>query len=535
MTMRTKLVLLLALAAAAAASPLHAAQVALGDPGPSAYAGDQVWRVQLSSLDAAERVRVLEAVDALDLDVWSATPAALDVCVPPLLQPIVASLLPHGAHTVFISDLSPLIAASEPAAPGSALGPNAWDLSTLATPFHDAFHRLDEIERFEEELESQFAAVERFEVGRSAEGRSVWGLRARLRDEEAGGGVDASQGESRVARRAGKAGRKSRKNGKGGKGRGKDGKSGHGKGGKGKADEGPSDMPIPRPPLGARDGVELEILVQTGSHAREWVGPASALYFIHSLVVDATADNSSHAAKLLRAFTVTVIPTINPDGYVYSHEHARMWRKNRQPAPAVAATAAVKTEAQSAGARATSELAECTGIDLNSNWGYRWQPSRKSPCSDAWAGSHAFEAQETQAVADYMNGTAGERRVTAFVDMHSYGQLFMFPFAHSCDEFPVDAEMLMEAGLGVVKAMRHQHDEEYEAGQACDLTLRAPGDAIDYAYGARDIRWSYSAELRDTGTYGFLLPPHQIRAAGDEVSAGLRFLADFIYKNEIAG
>ena len=29
---------------------------------------------------------------------------------------------------------------------------------------------------------------------------------------------------------------------------------------------------------------------------------------------------------------------------------------------------------------------------------------------------------------------------------------------------------------------------------------RAPGDAIDYSYGVADVRWSYSAELRDTGT-----------------------------------
>jgi len=29
---------------------------------------------------------------------------------------------------------------------------------------------------------------------------------------------------------------------------------------------------------------------------------------------------------------------------------------------------------------------------------------------------------------------------------------------------------------------------------------RAPGDAIDFAYGVADVRWSYSAELRDTGT-----------------------------------
>jgi extracellular matrix protein 14 len=32
------------------------------------------------------------------------------------------------------------------------------------------------------------------------------------------------------------------------------------------------------------------------------------------------------------------------------------------------------------------------------------------------------------------------------------------------------------------------------------LMCRAPGDAIDFAYGVADVRWSYSAELRDTGT-----------------------------------
>ena len=48
----------------------------------------------------------------------------------------------------------------------------------------------------------------------------------------------------------------------------------------------------------------------------------------------------------------------------------------------------------------------------------------------------------------------------------------MFPFAHSCDDFPPDAEMLMEAGLGVAKAMRAKSGETYQAGQACDLTYR---------------------------------------------------------------
>ena len=83
---------------------------------------------------------------------------------------------------------------------------------------------------------------------------------------------------------------------------------------------------------------------------------------------------------------------------------------------------------------------------------------------------------------------------------------------------------------------------------------RAPGDAIDFSYGVTDVQWSYSAELRDTGTvntlflgetslaftyaqvqHGFLLPPRLIRPTADELTAGMLYLAKFIYTVEIAG
>ena len=86
------------------------------------------------------------------------------------------------------------------------------------------------------------------------------------------------------------------------------------------------------------------------------------------------------------------------------------------------------------------------GIDLISNWGYKWRPGRAtSPCSDSYPGTSAFEAFETRAMANYLaNGTTWcpnctssapvhepgddkgkppKRRVRAFVDLHSYGQL----------------------------------------------------------------------------------------------------------------
>jgi len=38
------------------------------------------------------------------------------------------------------------------------------------------------------------------------------------------------------------------------------------------------------------------------------------------------------------------------------------------------------------------------------------------------------------------------------------------------------------------------------------------------------IKYSFAAELRDTGDNGFILPPDQIRPSGEEIWAGVKYL-----------
>ncbi len=54
------------------------------------------------------------------------------------------------------------------------------------------------------------------------------------------------------------------------------------------------------------------------------------------------------------------------------------------------------------------------------------------------------------------------------------------------------------------------------------------GTSRDWAAGAARIPFVYTAELRDTGAYGFVLPPAQIRPVGEETWAGAAALARFI-------
>ena len=60
------------------------------------------------------------------------------------------------------------------------------------------------------------------------------------------------------------------------------------------------------------------------------------------------------------------------------------------------------------------------------------------------------------------------------------------------------------------------------------LSDPAAGATDDYGKGTLGAEFSFTTELRDTGHYGFLLPPDQIIPSGEEymaaVEAGLKHL-----------
>ena len=54
------------------------------------------------------------------------------------------------------------------------------------------------------------------------------------------------------------------------------------------------------------------------------MSPAAVTYLIHRMV-----ETKGEYDSLLDQFTVFVLPLVNPDGYEYSRQHDRMWRKTR--------------------------------------------------------------------------------------------------------------------------------------------------------------------------------------------------------------
>lgn len=58
----------------------------------------------------------------------------------------------------------------------------------------------------------------------------------------------------------------------------------------------------------------------------------------------------------------------------------------------------------------------------------------------------------------------------------------------------------------------------------------APGGSDDWAYDL-GIKYSFTIELRDTGTYGFLLPPEEIRPTCLEALSAVKEIALHVLQN----
>jgi len=87
-------------------------------------------------------------------------------------------------------------------------------------------------------------------------------------------------------------------------------------------------------------------------------------------------------------------------------------------------------------------------------------------------------------------------------------------YGYSCDVLPTANTELQSLAQGAVTALKAVYGTAFGYGPICDTIYPATGSSVDYSYDS-GIKYSYTAELRDTGTYGFLLPANQIYPSGN--------------------
>lgn len=243
------------------------------------------------------------------------------------------------------------------------------------------------------------------------------------------------------------------------------------------------------------------LLLDGLQHAREWIAAMTVSYAMKTLLEQYTAK-VPRIVQLLEQINIIIVPIVNPDGYAYTFSHDRLWRKNRR-----------------------NNGGGVYGVDLNRNWqiGYGIGAS-KSPSSITYQGPHSLSEPESIAYDKFIRQFPS---IKAGIDFHSYSELVLRPWDYQ-EAVSADEQKLKVLGASMQEAIFKVHGVKYQNIRGVEL-YPAGGALNDQFYGEYKFA-GYTIELRDTGRYGFLLPPDQIIPTSEENYQAILVLGEYVTK-----
>ncbi|XP_037814492.1 carboxypeptidase B [Lucilia sericata] len=252
------------------------------------------------------------------------------------------------------------------------------------------------------------------------------------------------------------------------------------------------------------DGVPNKkiIFIDAAMHAREWITPSMALYIMNELIL-----NFESYKHLLQDFDWIIMPLVNADGYEYTHEEDRYWRKTRKP---------------------NNFAQDCYGTDPNRNFGFQWgsdEGASADPCDETYYGDKPFSEPETQVVRDIMITYA--HRIKWYLSLHSYGNYILLPYGHTKDLPDNYFDMMDVADAGAL-AIILATNSIYTYGNTYSVMYPTSGDSADYATGYLHIPIAMAMELPAGGFSGFDPPVRQIEDIVVETWVGIKAMAEVV-------
>lgn len=242
------------------------------------------------------------------------------------------------------------------------------------------------------------------------------------------------------------------------------------------------------------------IFLEAGLHAREWITIATSTWIFNKLL----HCKNPEVVRLATEYDWYLLAVGNPDGYVYTSQKDRMWRKNRRPSGL--------------------PFSICSGVDLNRNWGYHWRETDPIigfvPCQDAYPGSDSMSEVETRNINNFMKTIAN--KVKLYISFHAYSQLLLWPEGHTAkriDEYK-DYERI---GNATVEAIKRRYGTVYHKGSIKEVMYSASGSTIDYMRATYKIPLAFCFELRPgrEAPMGFVLDPKLIIETSKETYDGI--------------
>jgi murein tripeptide amidase MpaA len=254
-----------------------------------------------------------------------------------------------------------------------------------------------------------------------------------------------------------------------------------------------------------------EFWIDCNIHAREWITSGTCVYIINDMITKYLAGDPT-MKKYVEEIDWYIMPVLNPDGFVYSHEKSRYWRKTR-----------------------SGPHSGSFGVDPNRNWDSRFggAGTSSSPSSDVYRGPKPFSEPETKAASDFI--LAHKDTMKAFISVHSFSQLWLIPYSYARNTQPADGDELNDMSKKVVAAIRSIHGESYRDGTAANILYAVTGGSHDWAKENVGIKWCFSPEsrpARSLGLSGFNPNPREIIPNAQELMVGFFVIADQIIDDQ---
>lgn len=239
-------------------------------------------------------------------------------------------------------------------------------------------------------------------------------------------------------------------------------------------------------------------------HAREWISSEVTMGILEFLVEN--MDSNPFVSDILQNSVIWVIPMLNPDGYLFSWEEARMWRYNRRVHPD-----------------------DSIGVDLNRNYDSSWIKI------DYVHGEGPFSEPETQAVKNLIMNDfetpfpAGVKSLDGLITYHSYGQIIMYP-PGSTEEPAEKHEYYKELAEKMAYFTFSECKSVYIVMQNSSLYFTF-GEMTEWFMKTHNGKPSFTFELRPhmDSNYFFMLPEDQIRdTVKENITPALYFVRHLI-------
>ena len=209
---------------------------------------------------------------------------------------------------------------------------------------------------------------------------------------------------------------------------------------------------------GVPDGSRPAVLYSSLQHAREWISLEVNRRLLHHFV-DRWRANDREIKKMLQSTELWFVIAANPDGYQFTFDHERLWRKNARDN------------------NADGEIGVGDGIDPNRNfnahWGYDDEGSSPDPTSETYRGPSAASEPETRA----MQGLIDRVRPRVQSNLHSYGEWLLYPQGWQVGTLDADNPLYVAlAGTDANPAI-----PGFNPGQSADTLYVTNGETTDYA------------------------------------------------------